>query len=252
MSNTALDNIRIVLVETSHPGNIGAVARAMKNMGLRNLYLVNPKRFPAEDALMRAAGAADILESATVCSDVETAIGDARLVLGASARGRRIPWPLHEPRAAAAQTVSEAAQHEVAMLFGREDRGLKNEELQQCHLHINIPTDDAYSSLNLAMAVQVVCYELRLAWMATKEDSTVGQQWDAPLANAADTERFFDHLEQTLITLQFLKPSAPRQLMTRLRRLFNRIRMDEMELNILRGILTAAQQAAGNKNDATR
>lgn len=247
MNNTPLENIRIVLVETSHPGNIGAVARAMKNMGLRNLYLVNPKNFPAKDALMRAVGAADILDNAQVCNDVATAIGDARLVLGASARDRRIPWPVHDPRAAADQTINEAAQHEVAILFGREDRGLKNEELQQCHLHINIPTDEAYSSLNLAMAVQVVCYELRMAWLAVKDSKTDIQQWDAPLANAADAERFFRHLEQTLVTLDFLKPSAPRQLMTRLRRLFNRIRMDEMELNILRGILTAAQHAAGKK-----
>lgn len=249
MNTTPLDNIRIVLVETSHPGNIGAVARAMKNMGLRHLYLVNPKKFPAEDALMRAAGAADILDSAQVCKDVATAIGNARLVLGASARERRIPWPVHDPRTSAAQATNEAAQHEVAILFGREDRGLKNEELRQCHVHINIPTDDVYSSLNLAMAVQVVCYELRMAWLAAKDGNDTGQQWDAPLATAADTERFFAHLEQTLITLDFLKPSAPRQLMTRLRRLFNRIRMDEMELNILRGILTAAQQAVGKKTD---
>lgn len=252
MSQTPLTNIRIVLVETSHPGNIGAVARAMKNMGLRNLYLVNPKNFPADEAFSRAAGASDILDGATVCGDVETAIGDARLVLGASARQRRIPWPLHEPRAAAVQTIVEAQQHEVAILFGREDRGLKNEELHQCHLHINIPSDDAYSSLNLAMAVQVICYELRVAWLAQVDNSDTEQHWDAPLANAADTERFFEHLEQTLVTLDFLKPSAPRQLMTRLRRLFNRVRMDEMELNILRGILTAAEQAAGNKGDASK
>ncbi len=137
----------------------------------------------------------------------------------------------------------------MAILFGREDRGLKNEELQKCHLHINIPTDDTYSSLNLAMAVQVVCYELRMAWLAIAESKGTDQQWDTPLATVADTERFFEHLEQTLITLDFLKPSAPRQLMTRLRRLFNRIRMDEMELNILRGILTAAQQSAGKKSE---
>lgn len=247
MINTALDNIRIVLVETSHPGNIGAVARAMKNMGLRHLSLVNPKKFPAEAALTRAAGAADVLDNAQRYNDLAEAIGDARLVLGASARERRIPWPVQVPRLAATQAISEAAQHEVAILFGREDRGLTNEELQQCHLHINIPADYIYSSLNLAMAVQVVCYELRMAWLAAKEGGEPVQQWDEPLASVADAERFFAHLEQTLITLDFLKPSAPRQLMARLRRLFNRIRMDEMELNILRGILTAAQQAAGKK-----
>lgn len=249
MGSTALDNIRIVLVATSHPGNIGAVARAMKNMGLRNLYLVNPRQFPAEAALARAAGAADILDGAVVCHDLASAIGDARLVLGTSARERRIPWPLQDPRAAAAQSIGEAGQHQVAILFGREDRGLKNEELQLCHLHINIPTDETYSSLNLSMAVQVVCYELRMAWLAAAERPGKVQDWDAPLANAADTERFFSHLEQTLIALDFLKPSAPRQLMTRLRRLFNRIRMDEMELNILRGILTAVQQAGGEQSE---
>lgn len=232
--------ISIVLVETSHPGNIGAAARAMKNMGLTNLVLVNPKEFPAEKATYRAASAVDVLESAVVVSDVESAIADCELVVGTSARERRIPWPLLDPRECGAKAQEYEQQSlRTAILFGREDRGLKNEDLQQCHYHVNIPTGEVYSSLNLAMAVQVICYEILQASMGESQPS---QHWDVPPVKAADLEYFYQHLEETLAQIGFHDPENPRQLMTRLRRLFNRIQPDRMEMSILRGILTSINQ----------
>lgn len=231
-------NIRIVLVNTSHPGNIGAVARAMKNMGLARLYLVAPRQFPDEQATWRAAGALDLLERAVVCDTLEEAIGDCQFVVGTSARERRIPWPLLDPRQCATHIASASSREQVAVVFGREDRGLTNEELQLCNLHLNIPSDSAYSSLNLAMAVQIVCYELRMLYIANDLPASADQDWDAPFSTVANMERFYEHLEDTLVSIGFLDPQAPRQLMARLRRLYSRVRLDEMELNILRGILT--------------
>jgi tRNA (cytidine32/uridine32-2'-O)-methyltransferase len=237
-----LDNVRIVLVNTTHPGNIGGVARAMKNMGLSRLYLVDPRKYPHEEARWRAASAEDLLDSAVITATVEEAIADCQFVVGTSARERRIPWPLLDPRQCAQRIDAVSGSEQVAVLFGREDRGLTNEELQLCNLHLNIPTSDAYSSLNLAMAVQIVCYELRMLLvqpeLATRED----EQWDTPFATAENMERFYAHLEQTLTELEFLDPAAPRQLMARLRRLYGRVRLDEMELNILRGILTETRK----------
>lgn len=236
-------NIRIVLVNTTHPGNIGGVARAMKNMGLGDLYLVSPRSFPDDQAVWRAASAADILDSATVVDTLEEAIGDCQFVVGTSARERRIPWPLLDARQCAQRIGQASADEQVAILFGREDRGLTNEELQTCNLHLNIPTAEAYSSLNLAMAVQIVAYELRMVG-ASDLPATETDEWDAPIASREDMERFYRHLEETLIDIGFLDPAAPRQLMSRLRRLYSRVRLDEMELNILRGILTETQKSA--------
>lgn len=244
MSETALNNVRIILVHTSHPGNIGAAARAMKNMGLNRLYLVSPKRYPAEDAVFRAASALDVLDNAVICDSLDEALDGVHWVVGTSARERRIPWPIDDVRSCAGGMQQEIANgREVAVMFGREDRGLTNDELQRCNQHLNIPTSDTYSSLNLAMAVQVVSYELRMAVLQAGDQVAVEQDWDAPWAPADDMERFYGHLEETLVDLDFLKAQAPRQLMTRLRRLFNRQRLDTMELNILRGVLTAAQAA---------
>ncbi len=237
-----LDNIRIVLVNTSHPGNIGGVARAMKNMGLSRLVLVAPKQFPDEQAAWRAASAVDVLDKAVVTGTLDEAIADCQFVVGTSARGRRIPWPLLDPRQCAERIDRAAESEQVAILFGREDRGLTNEELQVCNLHLNIPTDDAYSSLNLAMAVQIVCYELRMLLDKAVLPQSQEDQWDTPFSTRENMERFYRHLEQTLVQIGFLDPSAPRQLMTRLRRLYSRVRLDEMELNILRGILTETQK----------
>jgi len=236
------ENIRIVLVNTTHPGNIGGVARAMKNMGLRHLCLVAPRDYPNEQAVWRAASATDILDGAVIVPTLHDAISDCQFVVGTSARARRIPWPLLGARQCAERIALASAQEQVAILFGREDRGLTNEELQVCNLHLNIPTSDAYSSLNLAMAVQIVAYELRMLASATELPESDVDQWDAPFAALDDMERFYTHLEETLVDIEFLDPAAPRQLMSRRRRLYNRVRLDEMELNILRGILTETRK----------
>lgn len=238
----SLDNLRIVLVNTTHPGNIGATARAMKNMGIGELYLVAPKHYPHEDALFRAANAVDVLDRAVVVDTLDQAIADCALVIGSSARERAIPWPLLDARAACEQAYREAQRHKVALVFGREDRGLTNEELQKCQLHIHIPTNPEYSSLNVAMAVQLVAYELRMAHLAGGARSADSMaDWDLQFAGGEDIERFFVHLEQTLTEMGFLKTDAPKQTAARLRRLFQRTRLDTMEVSILRGILTSAQ-----------
>ena len=246
-------NVRIVLVETTHPGNIGAAARAMKNMGLTRLVLVNPRLFPHEKAVWRSASAADVVHGAEVVESLDQALEDCQLVIGTSARDRRIPWPMLEPRACGEQVFrAQQARNQVAVVFGREAHGLKNEELQKCHFHVNIPTGRAYSSLNLGMAVQVLSYEILQAHLAAEAQhlgdkaagSAADQPWDIDFATAEANEHFFTHLETTLLEVGFHDPENPRQLLTRLRRMFNRIRMDKMELNIMRGFLTAINRLA--------
>lgn len=236
------DRIRIVLMETSHPGNIGAVARAMKNMGLSRLVLVSPQQFPDEQATWRAVSAADVLESARIVDSLDQAVADCAFVVGTSAKDKRIPWPVLDARRAAAEIEAQADLGEVAIVFGREDNGLSNDELMRCNLHLAIPTSDVYSSLNLAMAVQVVSYELHMQAAADSLPACAESEWDAAPATHENIERFYVHLEETLSQIGFLNPKAPRQLMPRLRRLYSRLTMDEMELNILRGILTETQK----------
>ena len=234
-----LANIRVVLSNTSHPGNIGATARAMKTMGLTRLFLVNPKVFPSAEATARASGADDVLAAAVVCPDVETALSGCRLVLGASARSRSIPCPVINPAECARKTYTESEQSEVALLFGCERSGLSNAEIDRCQYLVQIPANPEYGSLNLASAVQIISYEILVA------HEQPGLGIDAPdyvPANAGEMERFYQHLEETLVGLDFLDPDNPRQLMRRLRRLYNRARPDENEVNILRGMLSAAQQ----------
>ena len=232
--------VRIVLVETTHPGNIGAAARAMKNMGLTRLILVRPKLFPHEKAVWRSASAEDVVRHATVVDSLDDAIGGCELVIGTSARDRRIPWPMLDPKGCGEKVYQEqTAGRDVAILFGREAHGLTNEELHKCHFHVNIPTGKSYSSLNLAMAVQVLTYEILQASLIITNDNSVDQKWDVDFASSEDMEHFFTHLEQTLIQVDFHDPENPRKLLTRLRRMFNRIRMDQMEVNIFRGFLTA-------------
>lgn len=243
-------NLRVVLVHTSHPGNIGAAARAMKNMGLDRLYLVEPREFPAPRALWRAAGATDVLERAMVVGSLAEAVADCGLVIGTSARERRIPWPLLDPRECGQRAWQESAQHQVALVFGREDRGLTNEELAQCGFHVHIPANPEYSSLNLAAAVQVLTYELRMAALADTGGGQA-QAWDVPRARAEDIELYFEHLERVLIDIGFHDPANPRQTLPRLRRLLARIRPDRMELSILRGVLTAMQNFVW-RTDGTR
>jgi len=229
-------NVRIILVGTTHPGNIGATARAMKNMGLSDLMLVNPKVFPHEDATVRAAGAEDILQEATVMASLEQALSDCTYVAGASARSRTIGWPSMAPRDCAEKLVQESAHGTAAAVFGPENSGLTNDDLDRCNTLLTIPTEPGFSSLNLAMAVQVLAYELRLAGMSTEEPPAAPET--SP-ATGAELENFYVHLEQALTRSGFLDPENPRLLMRRLRRLFIKAKLDQNEVNILRGMLAA-------------
>lgn len=246
-----LENIRVVLVCTSHPGNIGGAARAMKNMGLSRLVLVDPADFPSPEASARASGADDVLAGAQVVATLEEALVGCTLVVGTSARSRSLPWPMLDPRECGSEVVKRAGQGEqVALVFGREHAGLTNDELQRCHYHVHIPSNPDFSSLNLAAAVQVLAYETRTAWLATDGQAV---QHDKGEANTASTEAlatmdemelFYGHLESTLVDIGFLDPIKPRHLMSRLRRLFGRSAVNRSEMSILRGILTETQKAA--------
>jgi tRNA (cytidine32/uridine32-2'-O)-methyltransferase len=263
-----LQRIRIVMVNTTLPANIGAAARAMKTMGLSRLVLVAPKTFPSGDATALASGAASVLEQAVVVDTLEDAIADCHVVFGTSARSRTIPWPLLEARAATGLAIEQADQHKIAIVFGREDRGLTNEELAQCNYHLTIPVNSDYGVLNVAAAIQVVCYELRMH--ALEKQQTVQavlltdtmseapaqaetqpelmplpnqqvMQWDEPLVTQSQMQQFYPHLEAMLTEIDFLDPQNPRLLPLRLRRLFGRIQLDRMEYNLLRGIFGRVQ-----------
>jgi TrmH family RNA methyltransferase len=237
-----LSNIRLALLNTSHPGNIGASARAMKTMDLTDLWLLSPLHFPDAGATARASGADDVLSRAQVCQRVDDVLKECRLVIGASARIRSIPCPVLTPRECASLARQESEGGKVAILFGCEQSGLSNAEIDRCHYLVRIPTSAAYASLNLAAAVQVIAYELFVAHV-TKEPEGTGVTPDHVPVSAGEMERYYEHLEATLVQLDFLDPANPRHLMRRLRRLYNRARPDENEINILHGILTAAQQA---------
>ena len=233
-----LTPIRFVLVGSSHPGNIGACARAMKNMGLESLSLVAPLAFPHADASARASGADDLLQRAVVAATLDEAVADCGLVMGTSARSRSLDWPALSPRECAARAVAAATRTPVAVVFGREKSGLSNSEVERCTALVTIPADPRYSSLNLAMAAQIVAYEIRLA----ADLETAAPAGDAPPASAEDLRRLFEHLERVLVKSGFLDPARPRHLMRRLVRLFQRAGLDGNELNILRGILSAVEQ----------
>ena len=227
------DRVSIILVEPSHPGNIGGAARALKTMGLSRLKVVNPKRFPDPQAEWRAAGAQDVLEAARICESVDEAIAGCQWVVGTSTRSRRIPWPVLSAEEVATQLHTEV-DRDIAILFGRETSGLTNDELQKCHCHLQIPASPEYPSLNLAMAVQVVCYELFKQAGVVEAQS---QDWDRPLATMAQVEGLLEHLQAVLVSSAFLDATNPGQTMTRLRRLFTRLRPDATEVQILRGVL---------------
>jgi len=240
-----LSNVRIVLINTFHPGNIGAAARAMKNMGLSQLYLVNPCEFPHPEAESRAAGGNDLLLQATVVGSLADAIADCPLVIGTSARNRNLPWPMLNARQCGEQVVQEAARAPVAIVFGRERMGLHNDELRQCHFHVAIDADPAYPVLNVSAALQVICYEI---WMARQAiaggDSNPQSAVEYP--DQAAMVKFYQHLEQTLKRINFILPQHEGKTMTKLQRFFNRGRPEMLELNMLRGILSAVQRAAGD------
>jgi TrmH family RNA methyltransferase len=237
-----LSRVRIVLINTTHPGNIGAAARAMKVMGLSSLHLVTPKIFPNAEATAMASGADDLLQSAVVHDSLDSALAGCPLVLGTSARMRSLPMPMLDARRAAKQALVESGSHAVALLFGRERYGLTNEEMQRCQYLVNISSNPDYSSLNLAQAVQILCYELRVAAQGFSDISIAPLDWEP--VDDKQMEGLFAHLEQTLLDIRFLNPKQPKRLMLRLRRLFNRARPDQNEINILRGILKASQETS--------
>lgn len=264
---------RIILVNTTLPANIGAAARAMKTMGLHDLVLVAPKQFPHADASSLASSASDVLAQARVVATLEEAIADCQLVLGASARNRTIGLPQLDARSAG-ETAEQHARvgAKVAFVFGREDRGLTNDELMQCHAHVFIPTNPEYGVLNVAAAVQVLAYEARMASLLAESEvaaeltGTYSQRpqpvpeplaqrtmpmtlvpWDEELVNGEDMTQFYAHCERTLIAIGFLDPENPRQIMTRLRRLFGRTRLDRPEYNLLRGFFKRVLAMSGEK-----
>ncbi len=235
----SLDLIRIILVNTSHPGNIGACARAMKTMNLSSLYLVQPKVFPSAEATARASGASDILEGAQIFETLDAALAGCGLVVGASARQRTIAWPELTPRECAQQAIAQCSRTPVALVFGREHSGLTNDELERCNALVRIPSNPDFSSLNIAAAVQILAYEIMLESLESAPHGVPDE--DEEPATAAEMELLYTHMQQALTDIGFLDPANPRQLMRRLRRLFNRPQLDKIEVNILRGILAAAQ-----------
>lgn len=237
-------NIRIVLVGTQHPGNIGAAARAMKTMGLSRLVLVAPEKPLDDDAQRRSAGAEDLLQSAPVHATLAEAVADCRLVLGCTARSRRVQLEQLEPDAAAGRLLQFAAADTVALVFGRERTGLTNEELQLCHASVHIPSDPAFSSLNLAAAVQVLAYELRLALLAAAPAETAPARSDDLPAPHEQVEGFFSQLAETLEAIDFHKGRSPDSAMRKLRRLFLRTDLSVNEVRLLRGVLADAQRMA--------
>jgi tRNA (cytidine32/uridine32-2'-O)-methyltransferase len=259
--------VRIVLVETTHPGNIGATARAMKTMGLMDLALVGPRVFPSDEATARASGAADLLARASIYGSLSEAIADCGFVVGTSARARSVEWPSVDPRECAERTFDALeAGNGAAIVFGPEQSGLTNEALGLCTAHVQIPTQPDFSSLNLGMAVQVLCYELRMTALARRfprqklraGEPAVARQArpgraDAArprLATAAELESFHEHLERVLTEAGFLRDEHPRQLKLKLRRIFHRASLDKNDIDILRGVLTAldpAKRAAGRR-----
>lgn len=232
-----LDRVRVVLSHTSHPGNIGSVARAMKTMGLSRLYLVNPKHFPHDEAVALASRADDILDAAVVVGSLEEALAGCTQTVATCPRVHELSVPRHNPHAIAPILLERAAAgDEVALVFGTEMSGLTNDEVRMCNRLVTIPTNPDYSSLNLAQAVQILAYELRCVL-----DDDISHLEETPqLASHDDIERFYVHLEQTLVGLHFLNPDNPKRLMPRLRRMFGRIQLEKLEVDILRGVLNAA------------
>jgi tRNA (cytidine32/uridine32-2'-O)-methyltransferase len=240
-----LDNIKIVMVETTHPGNIGAAARAMKNMQLSNLALVNPKCPVGERAYARASGANSVLDELTRFNTLPEALTDCHLVIGTSARIRSLTWPQLNPREVGEKAVALPDDQKLAVVFGREHAGLTNEELQHCHFTVNIPTNPDFSSLNVGAAVQVITYEIYQQYQQSNipaefMDQTVCEE--EPIASSGELEGYFHHLEQVLIATGFIDAENPRQMMKRLRRLYQRVLPTQNEVNILRGILSSVEK----------
>ena len=233
-----LDRVRVVLTRTSHPGNIGGAARAMKTMGLKHLVLVSPYAYPSEIATARASGATDVLENARVVATLDEALQGCVFSAAMTARRRELSLPMQWSREAAGEVARYAGEGDVALVFGNETSGMSNEELALCHLPVMIPANPDYSSLNLAAAVQILCYEMRMA-CASIGEAPAGE---GRAASFDEVEGFFGHLETALVESGFHDPANPRKLMPRLRRLFGRVRLEKEEVGILRGMLSALRQ----------
>ncbi|MBL4765473.1 MAG: TrmJ/YjtD family RNA methyltransferase [Colwellia sp.] len=266
LAGSLLDKVRIVLVNTSDCRNIGSAARAMKTMGLSQLVLVDPIEMPNGQAQALAAGATDVLSNAKVVSSLSEAIDDCGLVIGTSARSRTLPWPMLEPRGCGEKMITEASEYPVALVFGRESSGLTNDELQLCHFHVQIPANPDYSSLNLAMAVQTLSYEIRTSYLLSLADdqqeystgngayigkSNIGKKSCTAKSEdnelypvTEETERFYQHFDNALKATGFIGDKHPGLVMTKLRRLFNRARPDVKEIKMMRGILASIERAA--------
>jgi len=237
-----LENIRIVMVNTSHPGNIGAAARAMKNMCLQKLYLVDPVDFPSTEAALRASHALDIIDQAVVTESLAEAVADCELVIGTSARERTLSWVIEDPHQMAASALAHASQGPVAIVFGRERTGLTNEELALCHRLVHIPTNAEYSSLNVAAAVQVIAYELHSSSLSDTVYKTEQADEIDRLSTSGQINGFHKHLEQVMTEVEFFGSNNPENVMRRLQIFLNRAQPSKRELNILHGILTAMQK----------
>ena len=231
--------VQIVLVETSHPGNIGSVARAMKNMGLANLALINPKKFPHQEATALAGNATDVLENAKIFPSIQEAVKNSKVIYATSARDRTIEWPTLTAKEAAQETQELVTNEiQVSILFGREDRGLTNEELQLANKHLIIPAHPDYPVLNIAMSTQVICYEL---YQAAQNNSL--ESWkDFPEYTSEELNNLIEHFNETVEALELVDPKNPKQIMTRMERMFRRLYPDQMEGNFLRGFLKAVNK----------
>ncbi len=233
------NKIYIVLVEPSHPGNIGAAARAAKTMGIENMLLVNPKSFPDKQATIRATGAVDVLEHVQVFATLKEAISGCTFVVGTSSRQRGLPCPQIAPKDLGVKVRQELQNGSVAIVFGRESSGLSNQEMDLCQYATTIPTSWEFGSLNLAAAVQVIAYEIFMATLSQPSNEAAAEH---VLATSDELERFYAHLEEVLLSIEFLDPKQPKLLMRRLRHLYNRARPTQVEINILRGVLSSTQK----------
>ena len=239
--------VKIILIETSNSGNIGSVLRAMKTMGFKNLCLVNPKKFPSDEVKALAANAKDMIDDVVVVDTLDKALSDIDFVVGTSSRIRKVPWP-NEPLNTVAPQINKIIEGttNVGILFGREDRGLTNDELQRCNLHMHIPANEEYPVLNLAMAVQVVCYQIYIDSLS-KKSLVKNDNWDVPKAKSNHVKRLIEHFISVAEELEVFNKGNPRQIGARIKRMFTRIGLDEMEVNFLRGFLAASEEKIKNK-----
>lgn len=246
-SDTLLDRVRVVLSHPQHPGNIGAAARAMKTMGLSKLVLINPRQFPDPEATTRATGAADLLERATICDSLDAALAGAVFVVALSARVREVGPTMATARTGVDELLQKAWNGEVVVLFGNETSGLANEEVMRCDRLLSIPTNAEFSSLNLGSAVQLLCYEMRVAALGDRLPVTRATPFESPPATRDEVEGFFGQLERAMVDSGFMNPAQPKRLVPKLRRLFGRTGLEKDEVNILRGLLTALSPASSRR-----